>query len=136
MPLEVNRIQVSERSANPDWSRHGKIRTIISSCFSNTENTTLEKVCEEVANQIKADRSKNEEKAVWFAMLIRKDKYSFDPNIKEVGVYWEYMIHGEYYFCLKFTTNDPEDGQAHGHYMKTKNRLSAMEHEAMAPSTN
>ena len=49
-------------------------------------------VCEQVANQVKSERSKDNASAVWFAMLIKKDKYNFNPNIKEVGVYWEYEI--------------------------------------------
>ena len=67
-------------------------------------------VCGAVANQVKADRSKGEPEAVWFAMLIKKDKYNFEPQIQDVGVYWEYELNPDYFFILKYGCRDDDEG--------------------------
>jgi len=68
-------------------------------------------VCGAVANQVKTVRSKGEPNAVWFAMLIRKDKYNFNPQIQDVGVYWEYELNPHYYyFILKYGCRDDDEG--------------------------
>ena len=125
---------MTERSAVPDAPRHATIKAFIAAGFTNKEHDNLTKVCEEIANKTKTNRSKDEPDAVWFAMIIKKDKYHYDPKIHDGGVYWEYEINPEYLFILKFACRDTEDGTKEAN--KMQNKLLEMKYEAFSASTN
>ena len=127
-------IKVAQRSAVPDAPRHAKIRNFIAKSFESELNDTLTKVCEDVANKTKTDRSKGEPDAVWFAMIIKKEKYRFDPKILDGGVYWEYELNTENLFILKYACRDNEEGTRVAN--KTQSNLLEMTYEAYSASTN
>ena len=67
-------------------------------------------------------------------MIIRKDKYNFDPKIHDGGVYWEYEINVDHLFILKFGNRDTDDGTKEAN--KMQNKLLEMSYEAFSASTN
>ena len=67
-------------------------------------------------------------------MLIRKDKYPFDPQMKEGGVYWEYGVNLEFLFILKYACRDTEEGTKVAN--QTGKLMKEMPHEAFSPSSS
>lgn len=101
----INEIKATSRCSRP-MNREGKpsyINLIIEAFKREENSSSLEKVCQEIANKSKKLFYPNETpKVKVFCALVEKKNYKFDQKVKNLhSDYYEFVLNDNYLIILK-----------------------------------
>ena len=103
LPLSINTDQLIETENSKESQNIENHKSIIVKAFSSKSNDTLNKVCLEIANNLKKFvYQKEKPNRMFICALITKTAYIFDKRGRELhGDYFEYELLEDYFFVVK-----------------------------------
>ena len=120
IPYRALNIETQPRSYAPKKEEsHKQLKQWLADAFNNEANSTLTKVCQEVANKWKESNDFSYLKVGATVMIIREDKYKFDQKVGDLlGVYLEYALNSEFLCVGKWTNRMNDENIADSDYIQ------------------